>query len=273
MPTPAELAADLAPRRDSVLAGFDGPGRAALADLLWYDVSTEYDARHLTDHLRRRGGFGAAFWRAHGLWAEEERRHHEGFLAVLEALFGRAAIGAALEEAGSGAAVGPDDGPPPTWRGLLAARAYDPAPLAGVLADELGVLVCGAYDELVTVRAYRANLPVYDRLGPLVARFVRAVIADEATHYARFLEVLCGDHGARLAEVPARLAAVRAAGAAAPYGNMFLLDHHGPEYTTALEDAAARALLGQVAQAASAGGRPRRSSHHRPTISRGKMPR
>ena len=243
MPTAAELTRALKAERDAILARFDEGGLAALADLLWYDVSTEYDARHLTDHLRGRQAagerFGEAFWRAHGLWAEEERRHHEGFLVALEVLFGEVGRGAAVAET-------PDVPEGATWRELLAARRYDPAPLGGVLADEVGVLVCGAYDELVTVRAYRANLHVYDRLGQLFARFVRAVIADEALHYARFLEVLVADHPGALGEVAGRLAAVRATGAVAPYGNMFLLDHHGPEYTAALCESAARALLARV---------------------------
>ena len=246
MPTAEALARDLTARRDEVLASFAPRELEALVDLLWNDASTEYDARHLTEHLRRVDGggepFGAAFWRAHDLWAVEEEHHFEGLLVALEVLVGECARGAALE-------VVPGEQPPPagvTWRGLLARRSYDPAPLADVLVDEVGVLVCGAYDELVTVRAYRANLHVYDRLGELFGRFVRAVIADEAAHYARYLEVLVQEHPAALDQVPARLELVRATGAVAPYGNMFLLDHHGPEYTEELCDAAARALLAQV---------------------------
>lgn len=229
-PSPLELAADVRAHRSRVLER-SPKDRAALAELLWYDTSTEYDARHLTHLLEsRRVDFSPAFWAAHGRWAAEEERHHAGFLAVLEALFG--------ESAGGSESL--------TWRARLATRRPEPRALAAALEDELDVLLAGAYDELVTVRAYRANLETYDSLGQVMARFVRLVIADEAGHYASFLELLQRQHRSQLDQAPERLARLRRMMDPEPYGGVFLFDHQGPEYTRALTDRAEAILLRQL---------------------------
>ena len=45
-------------------------------------------------------------------------------------------------------------------------RRADFGPIAHLFRDEFTILCLGAYDELATVRAYRANLPKYEKLGP-----------------------------------------------------------------------------------------------------------
>lgn len=225
-PTPAELRSALRQARCRLEGGLD-----AYRELLWYDASTEYDARHLTRFFKESHlDLSVAFWQAHDEWAREEARHHRGMLAVLEGLFGDHVPGSEV-----------------TWRRALAERAADPGALAAELRDEFEVLLAASYDELVTVRAYRANLAAYDRLGPEMARFIRLVIADEAAHYASFLGLLVNEHKARLGEAPERLAGIRSRLDAAPYGNVFLFDHHGPEYTPRLKQRAAEVLLGQLA--------------------------
>jgi hypothetical protein len=96
------------------------------------------------------------------------------------------------------------------------------------------VLVTGAFDELVTVRAYRANLGVYGIVGPEFSRFVKLMIADEALHYARFLGCLKAGNQQRSAEASAVIRSVRLAAASSPYGATFRLDYDDPEYTDTL---------------------------------------
>ena len=140
------------------------------------DMKSEYDARFLSAFLRTLDvPFTPAFWRAERQWAVDEQRHYEGVRSVNERLFGC------------------DDAE-------LARRAPDFAPIAHLFGDEFAILCLGAYDELATVRAYRANLPLYDRLGPGYARYMRRVIADEAKHYAAFLGVVRECHRHRLSE-------------------------------------------------------------------------
>jgi hypothetical protein len=204
-----------------------------LRELLWYDASTEYDARHLTAFLEDFAvPLSPAFWQAHARWAVEEEHHCNGFLEALEGIFGSRAA----------------DGSGVTWRQQLASRHPDVTDLADELRDEFDVLLAAAYDELGTVRAYRANLVAYDRLGPDMARFVRLVIADEARHYASFLALLRREGRARLDTAPVRLAELRARLDGVQYGRVFLFDHFGPEYTTELKERASAILLGQLAE-------------------------
>lgn len=199
-----------------------------LRDLLWNDVSTEYDARFLSAWLRgqevKLGYFSKAFWQTHDLWAAEEERHFAGLFAVLQSVF-----------------------PGRDWQAKLASRSATFEHLEPLLQDEFSVLVAGAFDELVTVRAYRANLHVYGLVGPLFLDFVLLMIADEALHYARFLRRLQEDHSSRSGEAKNIIRGARAISSAEPYGATFLLDHKDPEYTTELLDSAERILVANLA--------------------------
>ena len=198
-----------------------------LRDLLWNDASTEYDARFLTSWLRdqeaRLGCFSKSFWKTHDLWAAEEERHFAGLFAVLQGVF-----------------------PAEDWPAKLARRSATFEHLEPLLQDEFSVLVTGAFDELVTVRAYQANLHVYGRVGPRFLDFVRLMIADEALHYARFLRRLQEDHGRRSSDAKGIIHGARAISATEPYGATFLLDHEDPEYTTELLDSAERILVANL---------------------------
>ncbi|MFT5081065.1 MAG: hypothetical protein ACI84E_001723 [Planctomycetota bacterium] len=199
-----------------------------LRDLLWNDASTEYDARFLTDWVREQDAQGAcfssAFWQTHDLWAAEEQRHFEGLFAVLTGVF-----------------------PEEDWRAKLADRSASFEHLESVLQDEFSILVTSAFDELVTVRAYRANLHVYGLVGPRFLDFVQLMIADEARHYARFLQRLQQDHSNRATDAKVIIRGARAISAAQPYGATFLLDHEDPEYTLKLLDSAERILVSNLA--------------------------
>ena len=204
----------------------DDEDRVRLRQLLWWDMSSEYDARFLSAYVEERGlELSQAFRSMHAAWAREEELHYAVVRRVREALFG--------------------------WseqeRADFAARRADFAPLAHLFADEFSITVLIAYDELCTVRGYQANLPLYDRLGPEFGAFLRRVIADEALHYKRALDVIAAEHRHRLPELPALLERIRAA-EDLPYGNTFVMDHQDDIYTEAVSDRAVKVLLAQAAK-------------------------
>ena len=195
--------------------------RDALRELLWDDMVTEYDARFFSAHLRSLDcELSERFWAVEAEWARDEERHFAQFARVNERLF-------------------------PFDRQQLAGRAPDFTPLRALFEDEFAILCLGAYDELVTVQAYRANLRHYDRLGPEMGRYARSVIADEAWHYARFLDILRTEHRARLSRAPDIVARIRQS-EGLPYAATFVLDHDDAIFTEVLYDRAARTLLTQL---------------------------
>ncbi len=196
--------------------------RKQLEAVLYLDMTSEYDARHYSAYVHSLDlEFTPAFLEMEREWAVDEELHFEGFRRVHEHGFGWGTE--RFEE--------------------LEARTPDFAPLAHLFADEFHICCLGAYDELATVRAYRANLPLYDRLGPEFGRFLRRVVADEGRHFARFLRVLRQEHAHRAGEGASVLAKLRAADAI-PYAQTFVLDHDDEVWTEAMFEEAA-AVLGR----------------------------
>ena len=216
-PTPRQLGAAVR----GAAADLSGDEADLLAEVLWEDVTSEYDARFLAAELApRRAGWSPAMRRAQAAWERDELSHHLGFRAAYEAAFpGRREVDADL-----------------------AARRPDFTRLAPLLEDELRLAALCAYDEFATVRVFRHYLPLYARLGPELVAFVRSAIADEARHYASFLAVLRDEHAERLKELPAILAEIRAC-EGQPYAATFLLDHDDPVFGPALLASAEQALL------------------------------
>jgi hypothetical protein len=103
------------------------------------------------------------------------------------------------------------------------------------------VLCLGAYDELVTIRGYRGNLPLYRSLGPAAERTMRAVIADEGRHFRTFLKLIRKRHAGDPARVEGLVARIRAC-EGPPYAATFVLDHDDPVYGNDLYDEAAALL-------------------------------
>lgn len=205
-----------------------GEERDALEHVLWEDVTSEYDARFYGAWLAELPvRLGPRFRALEREWALDEERHHVGALRIYRRLFGW----------------------PRERARALRERRPDFGPIAHLFEDEFAIACLGAYDELATVRAYRANLPHYDRLGPALGGYVRSVIADEAWHYHRFLDLLRSDHAARLDEGAEAVRRIRASEGIA-YGNTFVLDHDDPVFTRAILDDAARVLARQLERAA-----------------------
>lgn len=199
--------------------------RAEVRGVLREDLTSEYDARFLSAHLRSLPfPLTPAFRRAEAVWAVDEERHYRACRAVVEHCF--------------------DFDP-----AILTERRPDFGPLAHLFEDEFSILCLAAYDELATVRAYRANLPRYALLGPALVRWVRGVIADEAWHYARFLEVAVTEHRHRLAGSRAVVQRIRAS-ERVPYAATFVLDHDDPVFTEEMFDGAAAVLCRQLERAA-----------------------
>lgn len=219
-----EVEASIAPHA----ARLTSAQRDRLRPILWEDVASEYDARFFTAHVRGLPiALTPAFLQVESLWARDERRHYQGAHCAYRAVHGWT----------------------PREDTRLAARRADFEPLAHLFGDELSILVLCAYDELCTVRAYRANLPSYDLLGPLFGKLMRAVAADEAWHYSRFLDLLLTQHGERIDEALDWVRCVRAT-EGVTYANTFVLDHDDDVFDESIYDQAERALTSQLLRAA-----------------------
>lgn len=193
-----------------------------IGGILRDDVLSEYDARFLSEHLHGLSlDFSPEFLVAERRWAGDEERHYRLTARVHGEHW-------SSEE------------------GLLKGRVPDFEPLAALFTDELGLLVLLAYDELVTVRAYQANLAHYAKLGPAYLSWARALIADEAWHYAAFLGVIRDVHRERLSETPSLLDRVLAL-EGTPYSATFVLDHDDSVFTEPLLAKAARLLRRHLA--------------------------
>lgn len=192
---------------------------------LWDDLTSEYDARFLSAYVGRLDvPLSGAFRETERVWAVDEANHYAGFRAVYEAVCDTA------------------DG----RLASLPERRADFSLIEHLFEDEFQILVLCAYDELATVRAFRANMPLYRSIGSGVARLVRRVIADEAWHYSKFLRLLREDHGHRRGDAARAVRRVRDT-EGTPYLNTFVLDHEGDSvWCDAFCDEAARVLLKQL---------------------------
>ena len=219
----SSLAADVRPHA----AALSPEDRACLEPVLREDVLSEYDARFLSARIAASDlELSPEFRAAERVWAADEERHYRVTRQVFDEHWGLAPA-------------------------VLTERRPNFAPLAELFDDELTLLVLLAYDELATVRAYRANLQLYAKLGPAYLRWARALVADEAWHYAAFLDVVRRVHGHRLAEASSHLDRVIAL-EGTPYAATFVLDHDDsvftPEILTSAERALRRHLTSRAAQ-------------------------
>ena len=201
--------------------------RGELEQILYYDVTSEHDARLFSAHVRALDiDFTPAFLAMEEEWSGDEASHCDGFRRTLQCGFGWSDQRVAE----------------------LSFRRANFAPIAHLFRDEFAILCLGAYDELATVRAYQRNLPAYERLGPEFAAFLHEVIGDEGWHSSRFLAVLRNEHAHRIGEAVALIAEIRAT-EGTPYGNTFVLDHDDAIWNDDLFDEVAELLLRRLASA------------------------
>lgn len=200
---------------------------AQVGAILLDDLLSEYDSRFLTEHLASLAQeFSPSFHSLMRRWAEDEQRHFRHIHAVYERHWG----------------LQPDQ---------LLSRQPDFAPLASLFEDEFSILCLGAYDELVTSRAYRDNLGWYCRLGPAYLRWARALAADEAGHYAGFLGLLEAEHRWQFERASAVIDRIQNLEGTA-YAATFVLDHEDPVFTPEALEHAARILRRKLAPAGNA---------------------
>lgn len=155
-----------------------------LESLLWIDSCSEYDGRNLYAHLTPRlPGFSAGFRRMFSRWHRDEQDHYLGLRHLYCCLTGEA---------------------PEALDARMADRPVDFTAIEPFLAEEFTILVALAYDELVTVQAYKKDYWIYDKLGhPAIGEWIRKVNREEARHYLYALRLLVAEHGHRAGEVPA----------------------------------------------------------------------
>ena len=206
------------------LSRLDAAQRDELREILWADLFSEYDARYLSAYVRNlKTPLSEHFWACEERWARDEELHYLGFRCVYGAAFDRSAESLELELAARSAQV-------------------DFEPIADLFEDEFASACLLAYDELATVRAYRANYDQYALLGPELMKFIRKVTADEGRHFRNFMKLLREGHPQRLPELPAIIARIRAR-EGLPYGNTFVLDHDDGVWSDTIFDEAANVLL------------------------------
>lgn len=149
---------------------------------LWQGLCSESDAGALKEEINRRELLvtedGARFI---DLWSRDEKRHAEGFIMLLEILCG-------LD--------------PAQTRHELALRTHDFSLINEHLADEFSLLALIAFDEIATCRGYSRDREFYAGLGhPAFFTWIKATIADEATHATNAVRVIHRHHSHRLAEL------------------------------------------------------------------------
>lgn len=205
--------------------GLSAAQEDALRYSVWEDVASEFDARFLGARLAGLGiEFSAQFLAAAKIWERDELGHHACSKTAWIAAFGGERE---LDQ-------------------RLAERRPDFAPLSSFFEDEFTILCLLAYDELATVRAYRANLPLYEPLGRPFLALMHRIMADEARHYASFLSLARSEHPERAADAGHVISSLRAAGV--PYAATFVLDHDDPVFTADLLDETARILRVHLAR-------------------------
>ncbi len=191
--------------------------------MLYPDLFSEYDARFLSDYVRTLPcELSPQFYAVERAWGIDEGLHYIGFRVIYAALFDRTEGDVDAEMAERRAGV-----------------TFDP--IADLFGDEFSIACLLAYDELATVRAYRANAESYERLGPEAVDFVRVVTADEGRHYRNFFRLLRSCHPHRLGELNRTLERIRDR-EGVPYGNTFVLDHDDEVWTDEIFEESARAL-------------------------------
>ncbi|GAB4513330.1 MAG: hypothetical protein Tsb0019_10570 [Roseibium sp.] len=188
------------------------------AELLLFDMNTEYDAMNLSDFFKRQMAAGGleltpeflAFCEA---WLADEWNHYEGYRLLYGLCTGRTAEDLHRE---------------------VVARPANFEPILDFIRDEFSICMVIAYDEFFTVRSCTQDFPLFESFGkPYLLDWIKLVARDEGYHYRNAMEVIRRRHADRIPEAPAfidRLIEWDLQGGG-DYGATFVLDHEESRYT------------------------------------------
>lgn len=192
---------------------------AEVAELLLFDMNTEYDAMNLSDYLDRRQAagteFSPEFWQFREAWLADEWNHYRGYRKLYSLCTGKSAE--ALHED-------------------VVSRPVDFGPVERFLDDEFWICLVIAYDEIFTVRSCQQDFPLFESFAkPCLLEWIKLVARDEGYHYRNALEVVRRRHRDRIAEAPQVLdTLIGWDSESKEYGATFVLDHEETRYDAAL---------------------------------------
>jgi hypothetical protein len=182
-------------------------------DIIWGDLSSEYDAKHFSDFLSQSGlQFTPEFEAFKTLWRRDELNHYLGFRQIYSVLYEKRTD--SIDQA-------------------MAAHQPNFVPIQEFLEDEFRVCVLIAYDELATTRTYAQDIALYKSFGSIpLANWIKFVIKDEGLHYDNALNVIAQSHSHRLPELRQlvnRLVEFNLEDNH-QYGSTFVLNHEQSDY-------------------------------------------
>lgn len=191
---------------------------AETAELLLFDMNTEYDAMNLSNFFKRRMAAGGLeltpeFFAFCEAWLADEWNHYEGYRRLYSLCTGT---------------------PEAVLHDEVVARPANFEPILEFIGDEFSILMVVAYDEFFTVRSCTQDFPLFSAFGrPELLDWIKLVARDEGYHYRNAMEVIRRRHAHRIPEAPMfidRLIAWDLEGGG-EYGATFVLDHDEGRYT------------------------------------------
>jgi hypothetical protein len=141
-------------------------------DIIWSDLSSEYDAEHFSDFLSQSGlPFTPEFEAFKTGWRRDELNHYLGFRQIYSILY---------------------DKSPNSIDQAMAAHQPNFAPIQEFLEDEFRICVLIAYDELATTRTYAQDIALYKSFGSMpLANWIKFVTKDRGLNKIRNY-ITCG---------------------------------------------------------------------------------
>ncbi len=151
-------------------------------NIIWGDLSSEYDAEHFYHFLRHCGlRFTPEFEAFQKTWRRDEFNHYLGFRQIYSTLYQKS---------------------PDAIDQEMAVRQPNFVPIQEFLRDEFSICVLIAYDELATTRTYAQDIALYTSFGSTkFANWIKFVAKDEGLHYQNALKVIAQCHPHRLPEL------------------------------------------------------------------------
>lgn len=194
-------------------------------DYFFHDMCSEYDSIHLSEFLRSSDiELSDDFWHLCSYWLRDENNHYRGLRRIYSQLYG-GTTGEIAE--------------------LVEARRPDFAPISKLIGSEFHVLICVAFDEITSARAYAKDREAYAELGgEPFHTWVKYAGRDEAVHARNALELIRHRYSHRLDEIPdhvERICDYDLKGDRAYYGT-FLFDHDTDDFSKELLIESARTL-------------------------------